>query len=142
MDEKRRRQAAAEEAAQRARAEALAHLKKNGAKTQQEIVCPAVASASSRIDCMRKMDNTIELMRKRRAEAEAGRVAWQQVKQNQRPPNFNAEIGPDGTGHAPVSFSMGKNIRHKKKRKAGDAFGSQLAAPSDSCYRGSQKAWG
>ena len=128
MDDKARRHAAEERAAQQARAAALAHLKKTGAKTQSEIVQPVASSRKTR---MRKMDNTMELVRKRKAAAALAAQEQQQQRQQQRQNSSDMSVsGSDG--RAPVSFTMAANKRSGKKRKVDDAWTGdrQMVAPA------------
>ena len=120
--DKAQRHAAEEKAAQEARAQALAHLKKTGAKTQREIVQPAASSRTAR---MRKMDNTMELVRKRKAATAALESQRQRQQQQQQ------SSGSDAATRVPVSFSIAANKRGGKKRKVSEALGGEhQAAPA------------
>ena len=114
MDEKARRHAAQEKAAQAARAKALAHLQKTGAKTQSEIVQPVAASRMAR---MRKMDNTMELVRKRKA---AALVAQQQQQQEKKKTGKARRL--NDSERSPVVFSMPADKGGNRKPRTTNAM--------------------
>lgn len=103
-----KRKAEEEARAQKLRAQALAHLKKTGAKTQAEIVAPVGASRRAR---MQKADNTMELIRKRKA-AEAFAKRQAQERQQKDDKSFSAEDSE--AERKPVTFSIGVQKRRRR----------------------------